>query len=61
MPSDASSGGIARCQHRDCSDPAKALIQSRESGIELHLCRDCVSGYHEEGWKKIRGNVELVK
>lgn len=47
------------CQTADCDSRATNLLASRKSGMELHLCSECASRYHEQGWKLIDGEVEL--
>jgi len=47
------------CQTQDCQTKATVLLKSQKTGTELHLCRDCASRYHEHGWHKVTGPVEL--
>jgi len=48
-----------RCQTQGCSTHATVLLQSKMTGSELHLCAECASEYHEQGWRKVTGPVEL--
>lgn len=47
------------CQSLGCENEADNLLASKKNGLELHLCDECAEDYHEQGWRRVKGNAEL--